>query len=81
MKELLDMMEEIIVEEFWKIDPFKLLVISLHLMNVCKEVIRLEGGKMRKEPHAGARRAANLMVENARGDVSSSSDEESSDED
>ena len=50
-------------------------------MNVCKEVIRLEGGKMRKEPHAGARRAANLMVENARGDVSSSSDEESSDED
>ena len=47
----------------------------------CIPILRLGGGKVKKEPHAGARRRTKLAVEKARGDVrvsGSSSDEVSS---
>ena len=75
---------EAIEEEFWKIDPALIYSIFEHKVDMAKEIVRLGGDKVKKQPHAGARRRTKLAVEKARGDVQvsgSSSDEGSSSDD
>ena len=47
--------------------PEKIFSIFEHKIDVCKEIIRLEGAALRKEPHAGARKRTRAAIEAARG--------------
>ena len=40
---------------------------KVNKIDVCKEIIRLEGAALRKEPHAGARKRTRAAIEAARG--------------
>ena len=65
--DLLNLLWKVIEEEFWAMPPEKIFSIFEHKIDVCKEIIRLEGAALRKEPHAGARKRTRAAIEAARG--------------
>lgn len=72
---------QVVEEEFWKLDPSLLYSIFEHKIDVAKEIIKVKGNMLGKQPHAAARKRTRLAIEAARGDLESSSDEESSSDD
>ena len=61
-KAQLNRLWEIIEDEFWKMDPERLLVIALHEVDIAQQVVDAEGGKIMKEAHNGARARAREMI-------------------
>ena len=57
MEKVLDKLYAVIEDEWKKMDPAKLWVISEHKINIANQVIAEGGGKLKKECHGGARRA------------------------
>ena len=75
---ILDKLWQVVEEEFWELDPALLHSIFEHKKDMAKEIIKQNGYHVKKEPHAGARRRTRKYIEVNRGDMSSSSDDESS---
>ena len=75
---ILDKLWQVVEEEFWELDPALLHSIFEHKKDMAKEIIKQNGYHVKKEPHAGARRRTRKYIEANRGDMSSSSDDESS---
>ena len=65
-EELLDKLWECIVEEWENMSPDALFSIAEHKVDVAKCVIDNDGAKMKKEPHANARKRTELAIEAAR---------------
>ena len=57
MEKILDKLWAVILDEWNKMDPAKLWVISEHKINIANQVIKEGGGKLKKECHGGARKA------------------------
>ena len=53
---LLDKLYEVIEEEFWAIPPEKIYSIFEHKIDICKQIIKEKGYKLKKECHGGARK-------------------------
>jgi hypothetical protein len=66
MEKILDRLWAVVQDEWKKMDPAKLWVISEHKINIARQVVAAEGKKLRKEAHSGARKAYIKAKEAAR---------------
>lgn len=61
-KEQLDLLYEIIEEEFMNMDPAGLYSIAEHKVDICRQIVARNGKKVKKEDHGGARRRTRQAI-------------------